>query len=492
MGDKQLKGPLPLWKEECGIFGFWSEVRPVADVCYFGLFALQHRGQEGAGIVVTDGIHVDIEKGEGLMSEVFKKRVPSLNGHCAIGHVRYSTFGGSSFNNIQPILASFTAPSGGFFSLAHNGSISNAKKIRGLLEAKGCVFQSSSDSELILNQIALNPSASVEDKILQSLELIEGAYSLILSVGGTMDENGRRAPAKLVGVRDPHGFRPLSLGRIGREEDREFVLASETCALDAVGAEFIRDVEPGEMVVADRSGLRSYRLRKTAKPSFCIFEYIYFARPDSGIDGLNVWRSRHNMGRQLAREYIGKTTAANSAPADIVVPVPDTGIAAAIGFSEESGIPYVEGLIKNRYVGRTFILPDKNERRATVELKLSPVRENLRGKKVALIDDSIVRGTTSARLIDLLRRAGAAEVHMCISSPPITHPCYYGIDTTIRKELIAAVSSEDEIARTIGTDRLHYISLGGLLGSVNDPEGARMCTACFNGNYPTDVTEVRS
>jgi amidophosphoribosyltransferase len=388
-------------------------------------------------------------------------------------------------------MASFASQGGGgFISLAHNGSITNAKKIRGQLEAKGCVFQSTSDSESILNLIALNPAASVEEKILQSLESIEGAYSLVMSVGGTAGEDGRRSPAKLVGVRDPRGFRPLCLGRIGGEEDREFVIASETCALDAVGAEYLRDVAPGEMVVADRSGLRSYSLRKKAQRSFCVFEYIYFARPDSDIDGLNVWRSRHNMGRLLAREYLEKAKENGAGLADIVVPVPDTGIAAAIGFSAESGIPYVEGLIKNRYVGRTFILPEQKTRKATVEMKLNPVKENLQNKKVALIDDSIVRGTTSARLIGLLRRAGASEVHMCVSSPPITHPCYYGIDTSIRKELIAAVSSADEICRIIGSDSLYYISLEGLLKSVNDAGGESMCTACFHGRYPTDVKEM--
>jgi amidophosphoribosyltransferase len=244
------------------------------------------------------------------------------------------------------------------------------------------------------------------------------------------------------------------------------------------------------MVVIDRSGLRFHRLRKTARRSFCVFEYIYFARPDSDIDGLNVWRSRHNMGRRLAREYLEKAKAAGRTLADIVVPVPDTGIAAAIGFSAESGIPYAEGLIKNRYVGRTFILPEQKARKATVEMKLNPIRENLMDKKVALIDDSIVRGTTSARIVGLLHRAGAAEVHMCISSPPITHPCYYGIDTSIRKELIASVLSEDEISGRIGTDSLHYISLEGLLEAVNDAKGERMCTACFHGDYPTDVTEM--
>jgi amidophosphoribosyltransferase len=473
------------WKEECGIFGVWSEKRSIADVCYLGLFALQHRGQESAGIAVTDGMHIDVEKGMGLMTEAFKTRVPSLRGHCGIGHVRYSTVGGSVFVNVQPIIASF---SGGFIALAHNGSLTNARKIRRRLEAEGCVFQSTSDSESILNLIALNPAPAIEEKILTSLETVEGAYSLAIMAGNR--ENGPNQAAKLIGVRDPHGFRPLCLGKLGEEE---FVLASESCALDAVGASFVRDIQPGEMVVADRQGVSFHRVRKKVKPAACVFEYIYFARPDSAIDGLNVWQSRYRMGCQLAREYLtALSNSAGSAKADIVVPVPDTGIAAAIGFSTESGIPYAEGLIKNRYVGRTFILPEQKTRKATVEMKLNPVKENLIGKKVALIDDSIVRGTTSARLIGLLRRAGAAEVHMCVSSPPITHPCYYGIDTSIRKELIAAASSQEEIRRRIGTDSLHYLTLQGLLDSVDDARGERMCVSCFNGLYPTDITEVLS
>jgi amidophosphoribosyltransferase len=465
----------------------WSEGRPVVDVCYLGLFALQHRGQESAGIAVSDGMHIDIEKGMGLMTEAFKTRVPSLRGHCAIGHVRYSTFGGSSFANVQPILASFASRSaggGGFISLAHNGSLTNAKKIRSRLEAEGCIFQSTSDSESMLNLIALSPAPTLEEKILSSLEMVEGAYSLALMVGGG-DGPHRAHEARLIGVRDPHGFRPLCLGKLG---EGEFVLASESCALDAVGARFVRDLRPGEMLVIDRAGVRSLFLRKKVRLSTCVFEYIYFARPDSVIDGLSVWQARYLMGRQLAREF----RAPGSGAPDIVVPVPDTGIAAAIGFSAESGIPYAEGLIKNRYVGRTFILPEQRTRKATVEMKLNPVREILMGKKVVLIDDSIVRGTTSARLISLLRGAGAAQVHMCVSSPPITHPCYYGIDTSIRKELIAAVSTQEEIGKIIGTDSLHYLSLKGLLESVGDAEGGKMCTSCFHGEYPTDVTEVES
>jgi amidophosphoribosyltransferase len=495
------------WKEECGIFGFWSEKRTVADVCYLGLFALQHRGQESAGIAVTDGLHIDVEKGTGLMKDAFKTRVPSLKGHCAIGHVRYSTFGGSIFANIQPILASFSAScGGGFISLGHNGSLTNSKKIRSRLEAEGCVFQSTSDSESMLNLIALNSAPTIEEKILTSLETVEGAYSLVIMVGDGHAAHAGRVGAKLVGVRDPHGFRPLCLGYLEGDSQGaqtpergsgqrssgpgEFVLASETCALDAVGATFIRDIQPGEMVVIDRSGIRSYHLQKKEKLSSCVFEYIYFARPDSTIDGLNVWQARYRMGRQLAREFLAKKATVGGPMPDIVVPVPDTGIAAAIGFSAESGVPYAEGLIKNRYVGRTFILPEQTTRKATVEMKLNPVKENLKDKKVVLIDDSIVRGTTSARLIELLRRAGAAEVHMCVSSPPITHPCYYGIDTSIRKELIAAVSTEEEIRLTLGTDSLHYLSLQGLLDSVNDARDEKMCTSCFHGRYPTDVTEV--
>jgi amidophosphoribosyltransferase len=464
----------------CGVFGFWSRNRPVADICYLGLFALQHRGQESAGIAVTDGMHIDAEKGAGLMTEAFKNRRPSLEGHCGIGHVRYSTFGGSSFTNIQPFLA---ASGNGFISLAHNGNLNNARKIRASLEEEGLVFQSTSDSEVMLNLIAGAAEPTAEERILSSLARVEGAYSLVIMTGG-----------KLVGVRDPHGFHPLCLGRL----DGGYVLSSETCALDAVGAEFVRDVRPGEVLVADSGGIRSYSLPPREKRSVCVFEYIYFARPDSDIDGLNVWKARHAMGRRLAREYFEKR---GPGSADIVVPVPDTGIAAAIGFAAESGIPYAEGLIKNRYVGRTFILPEQKARKTTVEMKLNPIRENLRGRRVVLIDDSIVRGTTSARLIELLRSAGAAEVHMCVSSPPITHPCYYGIDTSIRKELIAASLTGEEIGRRIGTDSLHYISLNGLLEAVRpetvqpqavQPEAIQpdgLCTSCFNGRYPTDVSE---
>lgn len=457
----------PEWHEECGVFGVWAPSQPIADICYLGLFSLQHRGQESAGMVVTNGMHIDVEKGMGLVTDVFKNRTPSLKGHSGIGHVRYSTMGSSLHANIQPI---FAYSSEGMISLAHNGSLTNAMKIRVDLEKEGCIFQTTSDSESILNLIARSKSNSMEEKVLDSLKQIEGAYCLVIMTGD-----------KLIGVRDPHGFRPLCLGEFSTGG---YVIASETCALDAVEAKFVRDVLPGEIVIIDQNGVSSHFIDKKEKQSSCIFEHIYFARPDSNLDGQNVWQSRFRMGEQLAKEY--------PVEADIVVPVPDTGIAAAIGFSAYSKIPYVEGLIKNRYIGRTFILPDQTSRNAGVKMKLSPVRANLEGKRIILIDDSIVRGTTSARLISLLREAGAKEVHMCVSSPPITDPCYYGIDTSIRKELIGAILTPEEIRQHIGADGLHYLSLQGLLDAVDDSKQEKMCSSCFDGIYPTNVEECQT
>ena len=451
------------WREECGVVGIWAPERPISELCYLGLFALQHRGQESAGIVVTDGMHLDSEKGNGLVTEVFRDRLPSLKAHCGIGHVRYSSVGSDGHNNIQPI---FAYNSDGIISLANNGSLTNGRKIRKELEKQGYAFQTTTDSESILNLIASSIETSIEKKVLKSLEQIEGAYSLTIMTG-----------ERLIGVRDPHGFRPLCLGKLKSPEG--YVIASETCALDAIEADFVRDIKPGEMIVIDSSGIRSYFLDKKREPSFCTFEFIYFARPDSVVEGQNVWQSRFRMGEELAKE--------NIIDADIVVPVPDTGIAAAIGFSSYSKIPYVEGLIKNRYIGRTFILPDQASRDQGVKMKLSPVKANLKDKKVILVDDSIVRGTTSKRLISLLREAGAKEVHMCISSPPITDPCYYGIDTSIRKELISARLSIDEIKDYIGADGLYYLSLDGLSMAVEDPNKEKMCSSCITGIYPTEV-----
>ena len=445
--------------------GVWAPGEEVVNMCYLALFALQHRGQESAGIAVTNGMHIDVEKGMGLMREAFQNRVPTLAGHSGVGHVRYSTYGASLYNNIQPIFAYF---SGGFICLAHNGSLTNARGIREGLEKQGCIFQTTTDTEAILNLIARNDSPNIEDKIAASLKQVDGAYCLTIMTGD-----------KLIGARDPYGFRPLCLGKT---TSGGYILASESCALDAVGAVFIRDIEPGEMVIIDKDGLRSRTIDTRPRRALCVFEYIYFARPDSAFDGLSVWQARYRMGQQLAREFKGE--------ADMVTPVPDTGIAAALGFAAESGIPYVEGLIKNRYVGRTFILPDQAKRKSTVEMKLNPIRANLAGKRVILVDDSLVRGTTSASLISLVRRAGAREVHFCISSPPITHPCYYGIDTAVKSELIAAVKSVEEIRRVLGADGLQYLSRSGLMASVGDPEEKNMCTACFTGEYPTATPDA--
>ena len=455
----------PRWKEECGVVGIWAPGESVAGLCYLALFALQHRGQESAGIAVTNGIHIDLEKGMGLMREAFKDRAPTLEGHSAVGHVRYSTFGASNFANIQPILAYHP---GGMICMAHNGSLSNAPAIQKRLEDEGCAFQTSTDTEVILNLIVRSKMDCFEEKTLEALRQVEGAYSLTIMTGDM-----------LIGARDPLGFRPLALGRTA---SGGYVLASETCALDAISAEFVRDIEPGEMIIIDAEGIRSRIIEKRSRQALCVFEYVYFARPDSIFDGLSVWQARYRMGQQLAREFKGEV--------DIVVPVPDTGIAAALGFAAESGLPYAEGLIKNRYVGRTFIMPDQDSRRSTVDMKLNPVKANLKGKRVALVDDSLVRGTTSARLISLIRKAGAQEVHFCVSSPPITHPCYYGIDTAIKKDLIASSKSVEEIRQILEADGLLYLSRQGLMEAVFDPEEKRMCTACFSGEYPTAIDDV--
>ena len=453
------------WREECGLVGLFVPGEPVADLAYLALFALQHRGQEGAGLAVTNGLHLDAVKGQGLMAEVFRDRRPNLSGHAAVGHVRYSTHGANLYSNYQPIFAYF---SDGFLCLAHNGNLVNARSVRAELERSGGIFQTTTDSETMLNLIARSSAETLEDKITSSLVRVEGAYSLVLMTG--------RA---LIGVRDPRGFRPLCLGSL----KGGYVLVSESCALEAIGADFIRDVAPGEMVIIDHGGLRSRPLGgPPVRPSACVFEYVYFARPDSVLDGLSVWQARYNMGRRLAREF--------KVEADLVAPVPDTGISAALGFSAESGLPYLEALIKNRYVGRTFILPDQAQRQMAVDMKLNPIRSNLKGRRVVLVDDSLVRGTTSAQIIARLRRAGAGEIHFCLSSPPITHPCCYGIDTSIRRELVASVKSVEEIRAFVGADSLHYLSRAGLMEAVEDPGEDRMCTACFSGEYPTSTDEV--
>lgn len=450
-------------KEACGVFGIYSNDANfnAAGLTYMGLYALQHRGQESAGIVVSDGNIVKNHKGMGLVSNVFDKEIlDSLYGRIAIGHVRYSTTGSSFISNAQPLVARCSK---GIISVAHNGNLVNTEELREQLQNDGSVFQTTTDTEVIINLIARHSKENLEDAILKSACKLRGAFSLVVMSKDT-----------LIGLRDSSAFRPLCLGKL----DDAYVLASESCAFPSIGARFIRDIEAGEMVVINKDGLKSYHMPQI-NPTPCIFEYIYFARPDSTIDGLNVHMARKQMGRELAKQF--------NLDADVVIPVPNTGLSTAIGFSEASGIPYDNGLIKNTYVGRTFIQPSQSMRDLGVKIKLSPVEEVLRGKRVVIIDDTIVRGTTSGKIIKLLREAGAKEVHMCISAPPITDPCYYGIDTSVRKELIASSHTVEEICRYIGADSLTYLSMEGLLRSVEPLKG--LCVACFNGKYPVAINE---
>ena len=451
---------VPKWKEECGIYGVYSPTEDVSEMTYLGLFALQHRGQESAGIALTDGAWIDVKKGMGLVTEVFRSELPHLDhAKIAIGHVRYATTGFSLAANAQPLRVNYA---GGALALAHNGDLTNAAWIRRDLESKGTVFQTTIDSEVFVHLIARSQKATIEERILETAQKVRGAFCLTI-----MTEN------KLIGVRDPQGFRPLC---IGRTEEGGWVLSSETCALDVNGASFVRDVLPGEMVVVEDGALRSYRFTNGQDVASCIFEYIYFACPDSIIDGQSVHAARFEMGRVLARE--------SGLRGDVVISVPDSGTTAATGFAYETGIPFAEGLIKNRYIGRTFIQPTQKQRDTAVKLKLSPVRSVVEGKSVIMVDDSIVRGTTSGKIVRLLRNAGAREIHVCISSPPITDPCYYGIDTSVRKELISATKSLEEIRDFIGADSLHFISIEGLRTCVPALNPDHMCYACFNNQYP--------
>ena len=450
----------PKWKEECGVYGVYSHTEDVSGMTYLGLYALQHRGQESAGIAITDGAWMEVSRGMGLVNEVFRHQIPHMDNQCiAIGHVRYSTTGSSLLCNTQPLMVNYA---GGKIALAHNGNLTNAAEIRHELEQQGTIFQTSIDSEVFVNLIARSRQEKIEDKVVESLKKIKGAYCLTL-----MTEN------KLIGARDPQGFRPLC---IGKTEEGSYIISSETCGLDVVGAEFVRDILPGEMVVIDDEGIKSYHFATDEKKAGCIFEYIYFARPDSVIDGQSVHDARFMMGRVLAREAKFK--------GDIVISVPDSGTTAATGYAYESGIPFVEGLIKNRYIGRTFIQPTQKKRDTAVKLKLNAIASVVKGKSVIMVDDSIVRGTTSGKIVKMLRNAGATEVHMCISSPPIGYPCFYGIDTSVRKELIAATKSVEEIREYIGADSLHFLSIEGLKQCVPHINADDMCYACFNSSYP--------
>ena len=449
-------------KEECGVFGIYAPDQEVARLTYYGLYALQHRGQESAGIAVSDGRSITVHKGMGLVSEVFSDSiVDRLKGKMAIGHVRYSTTGSSLLANAQPLVVHYQK---GMMALAHNGNLTNALELRDELGKNGAVFQTTVDSEVIINLITRYRRDSLEDALVKTMMDLRGAYALVIL-----------AEDKLFGLRDPHGVRPLCIGRIGER----YCLASESCALDTIGADFIRDVEPGEIVTIDEEGLHSrLGLTKTDRSS-CAFEYIYFARPDSTMDQLNVAESRRQMGIELAREC--------PIEADIVIAVPDSGTASALGYATALGIPFGEGLIKNRYVGRTFIQPTQAMREVGVRLKLNANASVLKDKRVIMIDDSIVRGTTSCKLVDMVKKAGAKEVHFLISSPPVAYPCYYGIDTAEREKLIANQLDVEGIRKYIGADSLHYISEEALLRALGRDT---VCLACFNGTYPIPVSNL--
>lgn len=451
-------------EEACGVFGVYSNEPEfnASFLTYLGLYALQHRGQESSGIAVSDGQNVAIHKNMGLVSNVFDRDILTrLKGRIGIGHVRYSTTGSSLLANAQPLMARCSK---GILAVAHNGNLVNTEELRQGLENDGSVFQSTTDTEVIINLIARNSRDDLASAILKAAQKLRGSYSLVIMTRDT-----------LIGLRDPYGVRPLCLGKLADA----YIISSENCAFSSIGARFIRDIAPGEMVLIDRDGVRSYQLPEVDSQAICVFEYIYFARPDSSIDGINVHLSRKAMGRELAKQF--------NREADVVIPVPDTGRSTAIGFAEASGIPFDIGLIKNPYVGRTFIQPHQNMRDLGVRIKLNPVEDVIKGKRVVIIDDTIVRGTTSGKIIHLLREAGAKEVHMCISAPPITHPCYYGIDTSVRKELIASSHSVREICNYIQADSLTYLTLEGLLQAVNSTNN--LCVACFNGKYPIPIPE---
>jgi len=446
--------------ESCGIFGVYAHGIDIARLIFFALFALQHRGQESAGIAVTDGSGIKIHTDMGLVSQAFTENdLAQLKGFIGIGHNRYSTTGSSQPANVQPIIVE---SEGLTLALAHNGNILNAETLRDELHERGYDFHTSTDSEVIANLVLASPGRRWKGKIEYAMHRLQGAYSLTIMVQD-----------KLIGVRDPMGVRPLCLGTI----DSGWAIASESCALDHIGARFSREIEPGEIVVIDQGGVRSFK-KEGSKRALCIFEYIYFARPDSIIQGKLLYQARQAMGEMLAREH--------SVDADLVMGVPDSATAAGIGYSEASGIPYCEGLLKNRYVGRTFIEPDQRLRELGVQLKFNPLSRIIAGKRLVVVDDSIVRGTTTPRVVSLLRKAGVKEVHLRICAPPIRHPCFLGVDMATEWELIAARKSIPEIRDYLGADSLGYLSLDGLLQAVGLPKDI-FCLACFTGDYPIPV-----
>jgi amidophosphoribosyltransferase len=446
----------------CGVFGIHGHDE-AANITYLGLHALQHRGQESAGLVAAEAGNLRRHAAMGLVSDAFDRDVLArLPGTTAIGHVRYSTAGSSELRNAQPFLFEYA---GGAIAIAHNGNLVNAIELRAELEAQGSIFQTSSDTEVIVHLMAKAREPDVVGKLMTALRRVRGAYSLVLL---THDQ-------RMIGARDPNGFRPLVIGRL----KSGYVLSSETCAFDLIEADYLRDVEPGEIVTIEQGGMTSQRLSsEQTAPTSCVFEHVYFARPDSLVNRKSVYRAREKMGMRLAEEH--------PVEGDVVIPVPDSGVPAAIGYSKQSGIPFELGLIRSHYVGRTFIEPQDSIRHFGVRLKLSPVRSVVDGKRVVVVDDSLVRGTTSRKIVKMLRAAGAREVHLRISAPPTTHPCFYGIDTPTRSELVAASHTVDEINKYVTSDSLAYLSHDGMMRAVGSPEGsgAGFCSACFTGSYP--------
>ena len=449
--------------DECGVFGVFGH-EEASKLTYLGLYALQHRGQESAGIVSSDGGELHLHRAMGEVEEIFTPLVlAELPGNLAIGHTRYSTAGDKALLNAQPIMIDCNK---GKVALGHNGNLTNAAEWRRKLEHRGSIFQTNSDTEVIVHLIARSQARNLTAALGDALNQVEGAYSLLVLT-----------PEELIAVRDPRGFRPLNLGRLGDA----WLVASETCAFDLLNAQYVREIEPGEMVRISRSGIESIRFAPEKPRQQCIFEHVYFARPDSIIFGRSVNESREALGRTLAKEH--------PVDADIVVPVPDSGVPAAVGYAAESGIPFRMGLIRNHYIGRTFIEPSQAIRNFGVKLKLNPIRTLIEGQRVVLVDDSIVRGTTSRKIVRMVREAGAKEVHMRISCPPTISPCYYGVDTPTREELIASSSTPEEICKFIGADSLGYVSLAGLKKAVKDVKGS-YCTSCYTGVYPTDLVQL--
>jgi amidophosphoribosyltransferase len=450
------------FKDECGVFGIYGHSE-AANLTYLGLYALQHRGQEAVGIATSDGVKLQIHKALGYVADNFNEStINRLAGMSAIGHVRYSTAGDSGIKNAQPILIDCAH---GEIAICHNGNLVNAQELREMLVREGSIFQTTSDTEVLLHLYARSKAATPEAALIESVSQAQGAFSLVLL---TKD--------RLIAVRDPHGFRPLTLGRLGDS----YIVCSETCALDLIDAEWVRDIEPGEVFIAGPDGAKSIHPFPQARKAHCIFEHVYFSRPDSYVFGRSVNEVRTELGRLLAREQ--------PVPADVVVPVPDSGVCAATGYAEESGLPMHMGLIRNHYVGRTFIEPHQSIRHFGVRVKLNPVKSILTGRRVVLVDDSIVRGTTSRKIVKMVRNAGASEVHMRISCPPTISPCFYGVDTPKRSELIGATHSLEEIRKFIGADSIGYLSLEGTLAAVGEARSS-YCTSCYTGEYPVAVPQ---